>query len=726
MMKMAAEKGENFPDLLNQTTNLLRKCYPPHLISVLASYALALPASAQGVETKSMMPGVEQYHIEFLQALAMTMPISEWGHIPALPADIQNAKDTLEELGTAFFLRRFKAIDGVENPQERVVLSLQERVRVHTQVVRNWAYFSDGVNISSELYAPLDEVFETQLGFRATDIIRVGEVMTRLVERRSTEHFMLLKRIFRETNIKRLVRTYFREMPGIKSDPEAFIAIIPAWATLRSVQQRLISHSDLRRPEIFTMSPEIVAEESSLPVGRVKSALSALSLIPSSLSAMGGEAILLNNPVWQRPVIELNDTFFCVMPQSIHSHIHAIIRFNIEKCDPKPQLDAIRANYLESKVARILTRAFPSGKIWHGTKWKSDEKVFETDHVVLIDRTIVIIEDKAAAITAPALRGAPDRVKRHIRDLISAPSEQSARLEQLIWQAKDKNPAAVASLSPFKFDYSNIDQVVRISVTLDDFSVLASSELLLKEAGWIPSDNSLATTVNVADFQCIVDMLEKTSFVVHYFSERSRVQKVLEILADEMDFLGFYLETGFNIFEIEARKYDLQLTGMSEKVDRYYESRDAGISIPKPRPRLTDYFARLIDEVENRAPDAWLTVNLSLLRSSSFDEQREIERTLLKVKSNVKHHWRDPSHECCLTITPPTIRDTAIVFYVFPDQLASMRHEKAIHFGERALIPGRITKSIVISRLLQKWDAPYASLFLITPSEAESSEKVLT
>ncbi len=95
--------------------------------------------------------------------------------------------------------------------------------------------------------------------------------------------------------------------------------------------------------------------------------------------------------------------------------------------------------------------------------------------VAAIDKTILIVEGKSAALSAPGLRGAPERVKRHVRELILDPSEQSARLEAMIWRGKAGDPDASASLSPFGIDFGQTERVVRISVTLDDLSVLASS-----------------------------------------------------------------------------------------------------------------------------------------------------------------------------------------------------------------------------------------------------------
>ena len=52
--------------------------------------------------------------------------------------------------------------------------------------------------------------------------------------------------------------------------------------------------------------------------------------------------------------------------------------------------------------------------------------------------------------------------------------------------------------------------------------------------------------------------------------------------------------TGFNVAGFEEAGHALTLTGMSEQIDRYYNSRDAGVDLPKPVPRLRAYFRSLV------------------------------------------------------------------------------------------------------------------------------------
>jgi hypothetical protein len=720
LLKMAGQKFEAFPELIKTILQLLREKYPLHILAVMAGYGLQGGVSDEGVAEKGFISKLEQHQVELLQALTLTLPFAEWGKLPATPSDIQMVIDTIIELADAFRHRRFKALEGEADLQARTALPLQEQLRLHTQTVRNWGYFSEVVQISSELYAPLDEPFRKAIGFGASDLITTARHLIALLENRSNERFKWLKRVFREKTITRLVRAYCKYHPGVNGDAEEFLKGIPEGETRDQVAIKLLAHSDLLFAEIMTFTPGEVAQQSGLLGEITKRVLDALSLPAGGLHEKNPEHLFMGNPIWRYPAIEMGGEYFCPMPQSVFSHIHEIMRSLAAKAGLKNAIENQRAVYLEAKVKELLSTALPTAQFRHAVKWRIGEDEYETDHVAAIDRTIVIVEDKSTALTAPGLRGAPDRVRRHVSDLIIAPSEQSTRLQGMIWKAKAGDTKTIESLAPFELNFANTERIVRISVTLDDFSILASAEGDLKEAGWIPHEMALAPTLNVADFQAVIDILGRPSFFLHYFAERERFQKALQIFADEMDFLGLYLETGFNVSSLEMEKPRLALTGMSAPIDCYYESRDAGIRLTKPKPKLSPYFSALISAIEKRAFPRWSIVTTDLLRCASYKEQKKIDKLLMKLKAGVERNWRDPEHECSLVVSPPEIRDTAVVFYAYPPQLASRRKEIAEELASKALEMSGRERCVMICRNTARWDEPYASIIVVNSSSSSA------
>jgi hypothetical protein len=320
-------------------------------------------------------------------------------------------------------------------------------------------------------------------------------------------------------------------------------------------------------------------------------------------------------------------------------------------------------------------------------------------------------------LTPQGLRGAPDRVRRHIRELVVAPSEQSARLEALVRRAADGDAEALAGLSQMGDLVAEVDQIVRISVTLDDISILSSSERDLKEAGWVPADLDLGSTLNLADFGCVIDILESPARFVHYFAERQRIQKTVDMMADEMDYLGLYLRSGFNISGHEGPDKRLIVTGMSKDIDEYYMRRDAGLAATKPKVLVQPYFAKLLAALEARRPRGWLSIACDVMRAFDLLEQKQAETWMNRLKRTAEKSWRDPDHECSILVSPPPSRDTAILVHVYPPELANVRRDRVAYLAFQAFEQTSRKRCVVISRETSRWNEPYSFAGIAIPGD---------
>jgi hypothetical protein len=712
LLEMASNREREFPALLSGLQDIFRSHYPPHILAVVGGYGLQAGVGADGVSDKSLIPAIEQHHIELLQALILALPESEWGEAPAESGNIQFTIDSVVKLAEAYFQRRFLAVQNAANQQQRTVLALQERLRIHTQVTRNWGHFLQVVAMSTELYQPFDEALRAVHGFGATDLITLARDMTSLLEERHTERMRLLRRIFREHKIRRIVRLYFRDYPGTKGDPEEFIRQIPPHATVEMVMRYLLMDADITLPVLCVFSVQELGERTGLDPAVAENVLATLAVKPGALHAVDPEHFFLGNPVWKAPLMAVGGDYFCVMPQAILSHIHDILSPLIAAAGLRNKLEARRAAYLEDKAAALLKQAMPAAEFRRNVKWEVEAAEYETDLIAKLDRTVIIVEAKSGSLSARGLRGAPERVQRHVRDLILSPSDQSARLENLVRDASAGGTDALRILAPFGMEFRGVDQVVRISVTMEDFSVLASAERELRDAGWIPNDAALAPAVNIADFECVVDILPRPALFVHYFMERDRFQKAVEVLGFEMDFLGLYLATGFNTGDLEDGQPHLSIIGMSSVIDKYYTSLYAGVTLEKPAPRHQAYFKRLIDQIEEKAFPGWLRASVDLLRLADYDEQADIVRAIESLRDTVRRTWRDPNHRCSVMVCPPHIRETAAVFFVLPAVLMEKRRELVENLLMQVREFTDRSRCVVVGRCIEHWDDAFSFIFV--------------
>jgi hypothetical protein len=709
--KLVAEGAESLrrmPELCEEIRGLLQRRYPLHMLAVLAGYGLQSTVTAEGVSSGRIMSGIEQHHVELLQALTLTVPRDQWGQLPAKADEIQQVIDRLGELANAFYRSRFLALAKEGDAEQRAVLLLQERLRGHTQFVRNWGYHGSVVEISRELYCALDSELRAGYGFGATEVIDLAQAMLVCTEQQASERFMMLGRVTRCETCTEMVHTYFRECAFVQGDPEEFLRQLPAAIGREQLACILMAHADLQLPSLATVDLDRMAHAVSRDHSVVVRVLERLSLTTGSLSSDDIPKFFMGNPVWGAPGIKDGLAYFLPMPQLVFSHVHSIMRSLLSDLKPSAleKLARTRASYLEAKVSSLLGRAFPMARLSAGITWSVGENRYETDLLLIIDRTVLIVEAKSASLTAQGLRGAPDRVKRHVQELLVDPAVQSDRLAHFIREASGGDAASQQILDQLGIDGKAIDRIIRLSVTLDDFSILASCEAELKGAGWVPSDLELAPTLNLADLGCVVDILEEPAFILHYLSNRGHVQRSTGLLGDELDYLGFYLQTAFGMPEVERSDAIFAIAGMSAPIDHYYNSHDAGVSVPKPPLQLPETLRRMILEVQRRAGRGWATVSLALL-DIAYSAADGLDEELMTLKLGVSANPHDPQQPRGVAILPPSYSDTLVAFYVFPEVLSARRGEAAGQFANDLLEATGKTRCVVVGRMIEEWHRPY-------------------
>jgi hypothetical protein len=708
MHAAALESVAAFPKTLELVKDQLRRHDPIGIMACFAGYALITTVGSRDGSKQNPLKDILQHHAELLQAIMLTITPDQWGPAPVVPGAMQIVFDSLPKLSDTFLLQRILEAEKVSDEQELAVLSLQERIRLHTMGVRNWGHFDAVIRISKELYGAIDGVFASHHGFSCTDFIEVMHCAFSEFERRQTEHWNRFRRVLRGRNPRQIFRLYFKNVPGLVGSAEDMLAALPG-IDVDGAKAAVIAHYDLRLSDCGTFKPDDIAKLSGRTSQVVESVFRAVSLPPGALAEAKAEYLFLGNPVWEAPAIDLGTSFFLPMPQAVFSHIHRIMDRLAGAAGLKEAAEKARSSYLQEKLEATLRSALPGAVIMPGAKWKIGDQVFETDVLVVIDRTVIAAEAKANRLTPEGLRGAPARVKRHVRDMVLAPSVQSERLANLITKAQSGDTASIAIVTGLGINPEAVDRVIRLSVTLDDLSVLSAAEGEFKKVGWVPTDHDLAPTVLIADLLCIVDILNKPLLLLHYLSERTHFQKGHNLLGDELDFLGLYLENGFN-FVLADKDILFTPTGMSGPIDRYYEGLDAGIAQSKPKPNLSALFTQIIDRLNERRPGGWTTVGLHLLGAASPSEQRRVERSLDKLRAMVRKNYRDPGHINSMQIQPPLKHKARVGFYLFPEQLRAESRRTMERLSDQALDTDGVEAIVLFARSTEKWEVPYEAV----------------
>ena len=225
----------------------------------------------------------------------------------------------------------------------------------------------------------------------------------------------------------------------------------------------ILSHYDLRLPGVYTFSASNLAALLELDQDQVTAILDEYALAWGTLAEYETEHLHLSNPVWEKPLVELADgEYFCALPVGFFSFVIPCMEAVLS-----PFATAVsdrRAEYLESKVAEIVERRFPRSTTKRNFKWVADGANYETALIAFIDSFALVIECKSGRVTPSALRGAPDRLRKHIRELLIDPNLQSLRLKKRL-EFLSSNPTAADPIRDgIGYDLGKVRKVVRVSV----------------------------------------------------------------------------------------------------------------------------------------------------------------------------------------------------------------------------------------------------------------------
>ena len=702
----------DFEKLLSDLKSELSKCGPLQAISCLAYYGLSVFIDSDGKQ-KRLDEEVEQHHVELLQAIILSMPIGDWGSSPPTNS-MSKIVDCLSELANSVPKRHFLNASKDSSEKARALEGLRLRILLDTQVVRNWDHYSALVEAANELYAPLEDSMMERLGFGMLGLIKLVDGVVKKAQERMTEHSRRLSMVLQGKTSQELWELYFNEFSHAVGDANEMLQNCPWLASQEKSRLAIVSHSDLCLPLHFTFDLESLSSLSDVPSSEVRRILEALSLKPEALIASNIEKFLLDNPVWVKPVIGGGDgNYFIPIPQMTFSHLHLVAERLFRKAGLTRKLERRRAAYLEFEALKALKSALPGATFRPNLSWQLDGALYETDFVVLVDRILIIVEAKSSKLTKEGMRASPQRMKRHVKDLMLKPSEQSARFADLVLKAKRGDDSARVECQRLNINVSKIDEIIRLSVTLDDMSVLYHAEEDLKKIGWIPRNHELPTTITLPDLKHVAEILENPICFIHYLRERPYLQKEVHIIGNEMDCLGFYLQHGIDTASVEGNSFLFAIGGMSGPIDQFQDARDSGIRVEKPKPMIAPFFAKILRKLEHTRPEGWANLGMHLLSCASFPEQIQVEQELLDLRDSVRCEWQDPEHRHTLLVQPNRNRKAVVAFHLFPRHLQVDSRRTATQISHEILDSSQCQMCCLFLICVDDWDNPFEAFRIV-------------
>lgn len=478
--KTVGENAERqFKTSLQELEKRLLTVHPLSLLALFAYYGLTVFGGKDPELTQE--DPILQHHVELVQAFILQHQPSEFESNPVLPPDFEVFRRLIQEISGTFSFRRFTAFDAAAPREQRRRLSVQESMRIDTQAIRNWGYPQQIMRITTELFSPLDEALEQLTGVRVAHLVKMLSKVGDAIEERISSHFKLLRPMMQAKTIEAAVKEYYLAFPDMQSESAELLQFFEQHdVTLEQAKSMLMSHSDLRLNDIFTLRLDDFVNAYPVPIEpeTLRPILGGWTLSFGDLANDNPEYFFMGNPVWGRPFIHLgDDLFFWPIPSIFLSFCIELMEKVI---NTYPELHARyenrRAKFLEDEIERLFASAMPYAETYRGSQWHDPvtNKDFENDLLILIDTHLIVVEAKSGKVSAPARRGAEQRLQRVINELVIEPSLQANRFANYLQEHPGIHQFSTRSGAINRVDTSEVREVVRLNITLEPVGLLHS------------------------------------------------------------------------------------------------------------------------------------------------------------------------------------------------------------------------------------------------------------
>ncbi|RYY02158.1 MAG: hypothetical protein EOO53_14075 [Gammaproteobacteria bacterium] len=718
---LAANGKEKTSELFQYFNEAFRKHDPLLMISIASSYALTVPIGKNGVASKESSSPLNQSHVEMLQSIILRIPENERGRGVVTPQIAQEIQEKLAELMDAFNFSRMNSANLHLDKAEFAIAGIQELIRSHTQTVRNWGFYSQVVSISKELYSPFDVSLNQHFGFSATNAIDVFKSVILITENRLSERMAFLSDLRKIKEPYKLILKYHEDIGQGKEEADKFFRDIYKKGMSNKTLFFLFSaHHDLRLPAYFLISESEVADSVGVDPEVVQKVLSYFSYEFGELSENKVEHLFLDNPVWEKPVIHVNNKFFCPIPQLFFSFILHNFDTLVEQVD-KGALHRRRANYLETKIEEIVKTKFHESQVVSGMKWTFDNILYETDLIACIDSHLIIIEAKSQTISPTALRGSSPRIKKHLEEILISPAIQSYRLEKRLNELRQEDNPQDPIINALPINIKNIHKILRVSVSLEYFSSLQSNLHLFEDTGWFPEGFSGCPSMNIGDFETLFDLLDHPVQIIHYLTRRAELQNQIPMLGDELDYMGMYVKNLLNFGRQNHKESKIFISGMSEAIDIFYMSRDQGVVIPKPQPNTSTLFRKIFEKLESRKTPRWTEIGCILNRFSPVD-QHKLTNEIRNLENIVHRRWHIEGHKNIIIYYPPSWSEYSLAVVLVKNENVKSSQDFIQNALFEGLKPQHVTYCLILVINIDRPDIPYHYIGLAEDLPQEARE----
>jgi len=457
------------------------------------------------------------------------------------------------------------------------------------------------------LFEPHKTFLRARFGFSASEFVSAMHAIDETLVERVGDYEETRSRLLEELQkqFDRFVARRISEgpVPGNDQINEEFFAL-PATEQLNAEKRRTRESIS----SMFDIAPDSTIKEKILDFLSADAGSNLEFLDGNGRGWPIGESIIR-----RKPAVRRDGRYYLFNPLLLSRVLIDMFETAVREADAAYFRDVYlpkRSALLEESVLEHLVRLLPGAKVYRNLKYEAIDdgktKLFETDAILIFDRYLFIIEDKAGGVTRAAHRAAIARIKEHLENLIADAAKQGFRTRDYI---AEHSPARFRDSSGRDVEVPNLDSFdgcFVITPTLTPLAHFAARLAVIRQLASLPN-GAWPWSVFLNDLRIISEIVESPAEFVLYLERRLLANETVDIATtDELDYLMYFLCHGM-FFGNEAGpngKQGMVLAGYTVDLDRYYSWKGGRRSTgEKPRFNVSDEMRAFVRRIEETGED---------------------------------------------------------------------------------------------------------------------------
>jgi len=474
------------------------------------------------------------------------------------------------------------------------------------------------------------------VGFTCLDASKLIDAYVAIVERRLNQR--VAEVMPRRRDISRLIKRARRKPHSDHGFPPEVLAMTPS-EVQKWIQHIAYAEMFGQAGQMTVVDQEAIAQESSLPVGVVRSFFDAFTCPPTAFDPQHHSFPGGAHPLIFRPILKVGDGWVIPVPSSLADALRPRMEDLLSTDVPLwNRYLRHRGRYVERTATALLGSALPHSSNWHSVDWEAEDESGELDGLVHCDDLTIRIQCKSGRISAPTRRGATPRMRRDLGQLIADGADQHRALEVAIEES---------SLANLGFDESqqaalNAMFQIEAIVCLDDVTVWSTEAHRLTNVGLLSVDRAVPWVVSLCDLMVVTEMIQGP-LLAQYLLRRLRLERHGRVgTHDELDWLGNYMVEGLYFDRMLEEGFDeLYLSSFTEAFDDWYFTVDGLRKTPAPKPArlLPKHLASYLQRLEDQHPRHWMSASLAMIEGDGKSLQAADDAVVHIANHVASHGW---------------------------------------------------------------------------------------